>query len=459
MIRPLPNAALLLGAALLAGCVATPRATSPVAVDSLAFSTSGHAPVPDAWWRAFDDPGLDATVEAALTGNFTVQAAFARLEAARALTRRTRAPLFPTVEAEAGANLSTDGPLGGGTRPPLDLGLGVSWEIDLWGRVRSAVDAQQQRALATREDARAAALSLSAEVARTWVAIAATREQIALLDAQIDTNQSLVEVVQARVLHGIQGPADLFRQDRLQEQTRAQRIQRLADLEVLEHRLSVLLGRPPQEPPERLPAALPALPPLPAAGVPSELLQRRPDLRAAAHMLQATDAEVASAVADQFPRLTLTADVFNAPTSGRALLTGWVASLGANLLATLFAGGERRAEIRRRRALVEEALADYGDAVLVALQEVEDTLTRDRAQQELVANIDRQVALAEQTVDSLTARYTGGLDVGFLDVVTAQGTAQQLGRDQIAARQQHLLVRITLYRALAGGVEPTQDPE
>lgn len=441
------------------GCATHTAAPVPVPMDQLAFSPAGEAPLEDAWWRALDDEALHGHIDDALRDNFSVQAAFARLDAARALTRRTRAPLFPTVSAEAGTNLSTDGPLAGGTRAPFSVGLAVHWELDLWGRVRAQVEAQQQAADAQREDARAAALSLSAEVARAWVDLAATQEQLALLDAQIDTNLSLVEVVEARVLHGIQGPADLLRQNRLLEQTRAQRLSRAADLEVLEHRLAVLLGRPPQTAVTPRPATLPGLPPLPDASVPADLLTRRPDLRAAEHALRSADASVAAAVADQFPQVSLSGDVFNTPDSAAALLQGWVASLGASLVATLLQGGQRRAEIDRTRAVVDQRLAEYGDAVLVALQEVEDALTRDRAQQSLVANVDRQVALAEQTMDSLTARYTGGLDVGFLDVVTAQGTAQQLRRDQIAARQEHLAVRIDLYRALAGGIDRPDDHE
>ena len=346
---------------------------------------------------------------------------------------------------------------GPGARPAR--GVSLSWEIDLWGRVGAQVSAQEQRTAASLEDARAAALSLAAEVVRTWVEIAATRQELALLEAQVETNRRLVEAIEARVVNGIQGPADLLRQERLLEQTHADRLARETDLELLEHRLPVLLGRPPQHQIRPLPEAMPALPPLPAAGIPAELLRRRPDVRAAEHALRATDKDVVAAIADQFPRLSLNASFFGFPDSPAALLQGFVASLGVGLLANLVKGGERRAEIRRSRALVEEALALYGDVVLVALQEVEDALALDGRQGELVANIDRQVDLAEQTVESLTARYTGGLDVGFLDVVTAQPAAQQLRRDQIEVRREQLGYRIGLYRALAGGLEPTEREE
>lgn len=454
--RPPPAASLLLVCALLTGCATHTAARMPVPLEGLSFSTSGAAPVAEDWWAAFEAPELDALVRSALDSNFTVRAAFARLEAARALTQRTRAPLFPSVAAEAGANLSTDGPLMAGTRSPARIGLTASWEVDLWGRVRAQVGAQGERTAASLEDARAAALSLPAEVVGTWVAIGATRQELALLDAQLQTNRDLVEAIAARVVNGIQGPADLLRQERLLEQTHADRLARQAELELLEHRLPVLLGRPPRQRVRPLPDALPALPPLPDAGIPAELLRRRPDVRSAEHALRAADEDVVAAIADQFPKLSLNAGAFGIPESPAAPLQGFVASLGASLLANLVQGGERKAEIRRTRALVEESIARYGEVVLRSLQEVEDALALDRNQEAIVSNVDRQVDLAERAVESLTVRYTGGIDVGFLDLVTAQAAAQQLRREQIAVRREHLGTRIGLYRALAGGLEPTE---
>lgn len=427
---------------------------APVDVAPLAFSESGSAPVADAWWTALGDPELDALMDRALADNFTVQAAFARLEAAEAAVRRERAPLFPSTAAYADTSIGTDDPFGGVQRVPVELGVQASYEIDLWGRIRANLRAEAERREATRGDARTAALSMSAELARTWVALAATTEQLELLDDQIAANEGMVEVVNARFLNGVVRQADALRQQRLLEQSLAQRTARQADLEVLEHRLAVLAGRPPQSTDLPAPDTLPDLPPLPDAGIPLELLQRRPDVRAAEAALRAADAEVAAAVAELYPRLSISARASAAPTSPQEVLTGWVASLGANLLAPLFQGGQRRAEVRRRRALLDAQLADYGSALLTALQEVEDALARNQRQAELVDNLDRQADLASRTAEGLQSQYTGGLDVGYLDVLTAQTTAQQLRREQILARQTHLELRIDLYRALAGPLEP-----
>lgn len=452
-LRPIPVLLLLVA------CSAHKGARPPVDVEPLAFSDSGEAPLREAWWTAFEDEALDRHVEDALRDNFGVQAAFARLRQAEAVVRRERAPLYPSVSAYADSSVGTDDPFGGVQRVPVEVGLQAGYEVDLWGRIRAGVRARKERREMTRQDARTAALSVSAEVANTWIALGATREQLALLDQQLRANEGMAKVVEARFLNGVVRQADSLRQTRLLEQTRAERVARLADLEVLENRLAVLLGRPPQDRIEPLPDGLPVLPPLPDAGVPLDLVRRRPDVLAAERALYAADAEVAAAIADQFPRLNLRGAVSVAPSSPEAILTGWVASIGAGLLAPLLGAGQRRAEVRRTRAVVDEELANYGAALLGALQEVEDALARNRRQQELVDNLDRQVRLADRTAAGLQAQYTGGLDVGYLDVLTAQTTAQSLRRQQIAARRTQLELRVDLFRALAGGVEPPMEDE
>ncbi len=439
-------------------CAVRTEAPVPVDVQSLAFSRAGQAERPADWWTSFDDPGLDTLVDEALTGNFTVRAAFARLEAARAVVRRTRSDLGPSVSAFVDGSVGTDDPFGGVQRVPVEGGFRASYEIDLWGRIRASLRADVERFEEARSDAEVAALSLTADVVRTWVALAAVEEQLTLLDEQIRANEGLVRVVEARFLNGVVRQADTLRQERLLEQTRAAKLDQLAAREVLQHRLAVLVGRPPQETISS-PSVLPEVPALPDPGVPAELLRRRPDVLAAEHAVRAADADVAAAIANQFPRLTLTGLASNAPVSPADLLRGWVASLSAGLFAPLFESGRRRAEVRRTRAIVEAELAEYGAVVLNALREVEDALARDRVQVDVVDNVTRQVGLAERAASGLQAQYVGGLEVGYLDTLTAQTTSQQLRRQQIAARQEALFRRIDLYVALAGGVVPPSEDD
>lgn len=445
--------------ALVASCGNHRRIDPPLAMDALTIGATGPEasaagePVDPQWWTAFDTPAMSRAIDAALQDNFSVRAAYARLEAAEASVRRERGALFPAIGAFADASVGTDDPFGGLQRVPVEVGLSSSYEIDLWGRIRAQVRGQAQQREATRQDARTATLSVSAAVATTWIDLAATREQLALLDTQIAANEQMADIVRSRVLNGVVRQADSLRQDRLVEQTRAARVERMEDLEVLEHRLAVLLGRPPDEAPQTQPAALPELPPLPATGLPSELLRRRPDVLAAEHRLYAADTDVAVAVTNLYPRFTIRAGLSNAPASPEALVTGWIASLGASLTAPLIEGGQRRAEVKRVKALLDAEVAEYGSVLLTALAEVEDALARNRRQEETVGLLDTQVALAEQTADNLQLQYVGGLDVGYLDVLTAQTTAQQLKRQQIAARQRLLALRIDLYRSLAGEIQ------
>jgi len=430
----------------------------PVAASELQLSEGGETALDDRWWAAFDRADLDLVVDEALTSNLDVRAAFARLEAAEATVRSRRSALVPALGAYASSSVGTDDRFDGVQRVPVEVGVGASYEVDLWGRIRAEVRGAARRREATRADAHTAALTVSAEVVSTWIDLAATREQLALLDRQLVANEQMAEIVRSRVMNGVVRQADSLRQDRLVEQTRAEQVARQEDLQLLRHRLAVLMGRQPRDAPEA-PATLPGLPPLPATGLPSDLLLRRPDVVSALASLEAADADVAAAVNDLYPQFTLRADLSNAPATPEALVTGWIASATLALAAPLFEGGRRRAVVAQRRALLDAQVADYGTAVLGALQEVEDALAANQRQAERVELIDRQVELAGQTADNLQLQYVGGLDVGYLDVLTAQTTEQQLRRQQITARQRMLTLRVALFRALAGGLEPPESTD
>ncbi|MED5374424.1 MAG: efflux transporter outer membrane subunit [Myxococcota bacterium] len=423
-----------------------PELRPPIPVEELRFSDAGTHLAGADWWSGFESAELSALVEQGLSDNLSVQAAFSRLEAAQAQVVQARAPLFPTVTGSAGGSQSP-----GGT-PSLSAGVGVAYELDLWGRIRAETRVADHERQSTEADAQAAALSLSGEIARTWVSIAATRAQLSLLQEQQQANAGMTRIVRARFHNGVAREADALRQERLEVGTAEQSIAQQEALELLEHQLAVLLGRSPTEPPAVEIQALPALPPLPDAGIPVELIRRRPDVLSAEQALLAADAQVAVAITEQFPRLSFSLDLGSVGSTPEDLLTGWLTSLGVSLVAPILEGRSRRAEVHRSRAELDAAIADYGQALLVALQEVEDALAQDRLQAQRVENLTQQVLLAERTAEGLQAQYTGGLDVSYLDVLTGQTTAQQLRRDLIDARERQLLLRIQLYLALAGPV-------
>jgi len=456
------------------GC-ASPEPVGSLPLESAPpFSPSGAEPLPDRWWTAFDDPTLNAQVERALDENFTLAAAWERLHAAQALVDREASDLYPDLDGIVGVDVTVerqdddfgdfdDDDNGNGddetdSQAELQLGLEAAYEVDLWGRIGSRVEAERLRASATRADYQTAALSVSAEVARTWYQLTEARLQLALIDDQIRTNEAVVDLLESRFAAGQIRSADVLRQRRLTEATREQAIAIRSRKAVLEHQLAVLQGRSPQggDVPPR--GDLPALPPPPATGLPSDLLRRRPDVRRAHRLLRAADRDLASAVSDQYPRLLLTASFTTAAENPSNLFQEWLASLLGQFVAPLFDAGERRAEVRRTNAVVRQRAAEYGQTVLTAFREVEDALARERYQVERIANLEEQLTLAEQTYQQLRTQYLNGV-TDYIAVLTALTEEQRLQRDLLRARLTRLEFRIALYRALAGAFETGRERE
>ncbi len=418
------------------------------------FSDSGEVPAPCRWWSAFGDHQLDRLVSEALSSELTLRSFLARFRAAQATANREAAPLFPQIDGfftgenrdSQTANIST-----------LELGLTTSYEIDLWGRIQAAVEAEEKRAGAARADYHTVALTLAAEVSRTWFQLAEALAQRSLLESQIETNEKLARQLRNQFFGGQNRSVDVLRQDQLVAATRQQKAAVEASIRVLEHRLSLLLGRPPQEPLSYSHPHLPSLPPLPDTGIPSELVCRRPDVRGALLRLEAADRDVAVAVTDQFPRLTLSADVSTTNARAEDFFDDWIRTLAANLVGPLIDGGRRKAEVARTRAVKLERLFDYGQTVLVAFQEVEDALALEAGQVEQIRHLEEQIDLAEKTYDQLLVEYSNGVS-NFIDLLTALTDLQQLRRDLILANRVLLEFRTTLYRALAGDI-PLSRPE
>lgn len=416
---------------------------------------SGSEAVPERWWTTFEDPDLESVVEEALEGNLDLLAAWHRLQAAQAAVDVVGSDQRVDLHAFAQARVDEgDGSL----RDPEDLrlGLAASYEIDLWGRIRAAVEAERFRARASAEDYRAAALSLTAEIARAWFQLAEARLQLALLGEQVETNETLLESLDNRFGLGQVRAVDVLRQQRLLASTREEVFRAERRIAVLENRIAVLLGRPAREPLDRVPSSLPALPPLPDTGLPAELVRRRPDVRRAFAELMAADRDVASAISNRYPRLTLAASAGGEADDAGRLFQNWAFSLLGDLVAPLLRGGELRAEVERASATEQAELAEYGRTVLEAFREVEDALVEEAKQREVLAALERQVELAETTQEQLRQEYFHGSS-DFLDSLTALDELQELRRDRLAAELELVELRVGLYRALAGSFDTGRD--
>ncbi|MBA2115403.1 efflux transporter outer membrane subunit [Bremerella alba] len=417
------------------------------------FSESGEAPLREFWWTTFDDPELDQQVDIALRGNFDLEGALQRILQAQSVARREASDLWPDVDgvASAESNVRTDGP----NTARWVLGLDASYQVDLWGEIGSRVDAQWLRASATEADFNVVALTLSADVARTWYALIEANAQIELLDEQIRTNLTGLEIQEARFGLGQIRSADVLRQRQLVEATREQRVVVTSRIEVLEHLLAVLQGVPPQEASFSPGAQLPMLPPLPETGLPSELLNRRPDIRREFLALWAADRDLASAVSAQYPRLNLAGSITTAAESPENLFREWYLSVAGQLIAPLIDGGERRAEVNRNMATVRLRFTEFSQTVLIAYQEVEDALTRERYQRQRIEKLEAQAKLAHQASIQLREQYLIG-ETEYLDVLSSMQQEQSLQRTVLSARLNLILNRIALYLALAGDFDPQQ---
>jgi len=452
---------LLVPAVLACGCsTAVHEPKAPFAVPEH-FSQSGSSPLPDKWWLSFEDPVLNGLMEQALANNFSLKTAWDRLDQAQAVARKAGADLIPTLSAEAEASQTRyreDGQTD--SRHGYALGLAASYELDLWGRIRSSRDAAAFDAGASAEDLRAAALTLSAQVAGSWYQLVEQYGQLDVLEAQIDTNEQVLELVTLQFRTGQVGIADMLQQRQLVESNQGEKAQVMARIKVLEHQLAILLGYPPQQSVAPRVSAFTDLSPMPQTGLPAQLIQRRPDIRSAYYTVIAADHNLAAAIADRFPRLSLTAGLDTSGEHTRDLFDNWLATLAANLAAPIIDGGLRAAEVDRSRAVVSAALHTYGQTMLDALGEVEDALVQEQRQQDFIASLDRQLNLAGQVIERVRDRYLQGTE-DYQRVLTALLSHQMLQQSLLSAKRDLLQDRIDLCRALGGGWElarPEQNP-
>ncbi|MBU0678176.1 MAG: efflux transporter outer membrane subunit, partial [Verrucomicrobia bacterium] len=397
----------ILGAmALCAVSCSTPRPrVDDVLEASELFSGSGGSVLPDKWWSSFGDDELSRLIEEALRSNFSLQSAWARLTQAQATARRQGADLWPSLDLQASAARKRESvKVEGGGSDTTDsgtytAGLSASYELDLWGRIRSTKDAAVLDASATEQQLRASAITLSSQVASTWYQLVAQNGLIDLLNEQLKLNKDVLELVTLRFRRGQTGATDVLQQQRLVESRKGDIASAEAQAAVLKHALAILLGRPPADNVAERQSDLTELPPLPATGLPADLVRRRPDILEAYYSLLASDERAASAVADRFPRISITAQASTSSESVSDLFDNWLASLAGNLVAPLIDAGSRRAEADRTEAVVTEKLYAYGQVVLTAIGEVEDALVRESRQKDLLASLEKQMELSEQVID------------------------------------------------------------
>lgn len=460
---------------LLAACVAGPDYRSPAVAVPAEFSQTAPSGEPQGlWWRGFGDPLLDRLITEALAANLDLRQAALRVEEARHQARIVGAAGQPTVSAMAqdsytrlskttsfaallgGSATPGSGPIGapGTTFDTYQVGFDASWELDLFGANRRAVEAAEARTGAAAWSLRDAQVVLTAEVARGYLDYRALDRRIAIADQLLAARAEALDFNQVRRRNGLTTTLDERRAERDTAAAGAARQDLIAQRTGQAHALAVLLGRPPLGLTAELKAASgeTSAPRDIPVGLPSELLLRRPDLRAAERDLAAATADIGVAAADLYPSISLTGAVDLVSGSLRRLLSGdsLQTTAAAGLALPLLDGGRRRATLALKRTQAQEALLAYRGAVLTALKDVEDALTRLSADRSREGQFRAAEDAARDAVATTQAQRNAGLATG-LDLLTAQASLLSAADDLAQAQAATERDVVALYKALGGG--------
>ncbi|MBW1957367.1 MAG: efflux transporter outer membrane subunit [Deltaproteobacteria bacterium] len=405
------------------------------------------------WWEVFNDPDLNALITQALTDNLTIKEAWSRLNQARALAVQAGAALYPDLTGTGRASFTRER-TGNGSRKTLSnqdhsLGIISSYELDLWGRIRSGRESALLEVTASREDLNTVAMTLAAEVANRWINIISQRMQKRLLESQLQANLTYLELIELRFRKAMVSALDVYQQKQIVDDVRAEIPLVEAQEQLLRHELALLLGKPPQTVLNISREDLPEPVGIPATGLPSDLLSARPDLRAAGMRLWAAEWQVAAARANRLPAISLTGQARYGDGDLDVLFDNWLLSLAGNLTAPIFDGRRRAAEVDRSLAVVDENLAAYRQTVLTAIKEVEDALISESKRQEHIKGLEKVLDTARKALKQAGNRYRNGL-TDYLPVLTQLLTVQGLERDLIQQQTNLVGARISLYRALGG---------
>jgi multidrug efflux system outer membrane protein len=451
-------------AALLAGCAVGPDYKKPDAETPAAWTGGipfnaaqpADAALKGNWWEMFHDEKLDELERQALAQNQSLKQAATRLEQAHALVTVASAGLFPQASLDAGAFREKVPPRPATPQNSFGLGFQVNYEVDLFGRVRRNVESARAGDAQAGADFENTRLLLMGELAADYFTLREQDTEIEVVRQGIGLEEKALDFVSSRHDLGLASGLDLAQQQALLDSTKTQ-------LELLqnqraqnEHALAVMTGTP--APTFRIEAAQVNLaPPAVPAGVPSDVLQRRPDVAAAERAMAQANANIGVAKAAYFPTIMIapapqenSLGWSNSQTGGLLSAPNLFWSLGASLTQTLFDAGRTEANVKIAEASYQGSVAAYRQSVLVAMQEVEDGITGMALLQRASNQAEAAVRSSQKAFDLANDRYTGGLDT-YLDVITAQQTLLTNQRQATQIRGQQMLSSVFLIKALGGG--------
>jgi NodT family efflux transporter outer membrane factor (OMF) lipoprotein len=459
---------------LLAGCTVGPKYAKPnvptAPVDAFK-ETDGWKPAQPSdqllrgkWWEVFGDPQLNALENELTVSNQDLKVANDRFVEARAMVHFNRAAQFPAISTSPGIESvreSANTPYLPATKTTGDfvLPFDVSYELDVWGRVRRTVSASREEAQATAGDLATVNLSLHAELAYDYLELRSADAQKKLLDDTVKTYQDALQLTVNRFEGGAAPKSDVAQAQTQLQATMVQDTDIAVQRAQFEHAIAILIGKPPAA--FSLPAApLNLEPPDISSGLPSQLLERRPDIAAAERRVAEANDQIGIARAAYFPTITLGA---SAGFEGNSI-TNWLTwpsrfwAVGPSLAETLFDGGRRRATSTTARANYDATVANYRESTLTAFQQVEDNLAALRILSQEAQQQTEATASAEESLQIFTNRYIGGADP-YLQVLTAQTIALQNERNDVDILRRRMDASVLLVKALGGGWTVSELPK
>ncbi|MFJ3483341.1 efflux transporter outer membrane subunit [Pseudomonas sp. NPDC090202] len=413
-----------------------------------------------AWWEIYGDAQLNALVEKLNTSNFTIAQSEAQYRQAEALVKSARGAFFPTLDLSASKNRSSQGTgssssslssSSSGIRNTYSTQLGVSWEADVWGKLRRGLEADKASAQASLADLASIRLSQQSLLVQNYLQLRVIDEQKRLLQATVETYERSLKLTQNQYRAGISGRDAVAQAQTQLKSTQADLIDLAWQRAQYESAIAVAMGQAPADFSLATSTSVPSLPQIPAQ-LPSQLLERRPDIAAAERSVMAANANIGVAKAAYYPDLTLS---MNGGYSS-STISNWISlpnrfwSVGPQLAMTLFDGGQRSAEVERTEAVYDQTVAQYRQTVLDGFKEVEDYMAQLRVYEQEAAVRNEALDAARESLRLTSNQYKAGL-IGYLDVVNVQTTALSNERSVLTLLQSRLVASVQLIAALGGG--------
>ncbi len=446
----------------LSGCKAfEPSAKIPPALqipDNFSAETN-DSEIIKAWWLGFDSPELNTLINNALGNSFDLKALKAKIIQAKARIAKENASFFPGFGfLLGGQNKRTQKKKSSSESSSYtdtnswDASVTGSYTADVWGETKALKQAQVSNLEAARQDLRAAMLELTMNITEIWIDIIATRNKKTILNNQIKINKTLLELQKLRFMNGKANALDISQQREALAQANSQLPLLEKQARLLLHNLSFLSGKASTNMIKVAANKLPEPLSMPKLGIPSDLIDNRPDIQAAKMRLFSSEWRITAAKADLLPSFKLTAQALFSSGKLDLLFNNWVAALGASIAGPVFDGGLRIAEINRAKAAAEEQLHIYTKIIAKAIFEVEDSLVKIEKQREFINLLEEELNLARLTLKDASLQYQNG-QASYLSYLIAWTSIEKLERQLVGEQAMFIKEQVKLYKTLGWGVE------